>query len=42
VLPDAADALAALEHRDVGMAGAAQHRRRADAGEAAADDGDRA
>ena len=41
VVPDATDALAALEHRHVLVAGPAQHHRRADAAEAAADDGDR-
>jgi hypothetical protein len=41
VVPDAADALAALEDRDVLVARAAQQRDRADAAEAAADDGDR-
>jgi hypothetical protein len=41
VVPDAADALAALEDRDVVVARAAQQRDRADAAEAAADDGDR-
>ena len=41
VVPDAADALALLEHGDVVVAGAPQHHDRADAGEAAADDGDR-
>ena len=40
-VPDAADALVALEHGDVVVARAAQHRRRADAGEASSDDRDR-
>ena len=40
VVPDAADPLAALEDRDVVVAGAAQHHGRADAAEAAADHGD--
>src|SRR3954454_7476930 len=41
VVPDAADALAPLEDRDVLVAGAPQHHDRADTGEAAADDCDR-
>jgi hypothetical protein len=38
VVPDAADPLAALEHRDVGVAGAAEHGGRPDSSEAGADD----
>ena len=40
MVPDAADALAALEDGHVVVAGAREHHRGADAGEAAADDGD--
>jgi hypothetical protein len=41
-MPDAADALAALEDGDVVVAGAVQHGDGADASEAPTDDGDRA
>src|SRR5207249_3660721 len=41
VVPDAADPLATLEHGHVVVSRAVQHHHRADAPEAAADDGDR-
>jgi hypothetical protein len=40
VVPDAADALPALEHGHVVVAGAAEHHRRANAAEATADNCD--